>query len=123
MKVRFHPDAEVELSEGVEYYEDVSIGLGQEFALEVYSAIQRAIQNPKIWVILDGDIRRSLVKRFPYGILYSEDTDGILNEYSGNPTTKPRRLRPLTALPTKPEPLPRLITQIRSVPWRRQKAA
>jgi len=28
--------------------------------------------------VLDGDVRRSLVKRFPYGVLYSKENNGIL---------------------------------------------
>jgi len=45
--------------------------LGRDFALEVYSSIQRSVSLPTAWAVIDGDIRRSLVSRFPYGILYS----------------------------------------------------
>ncbi len=31
----------------------------------------------KAWPVLEGDIRRSLVNRFPYGVLYSEERDKI----------------------------------------------
>ena len=44
----------------------------------MYETIQRVLDFPKAWIILDGDVRRSLVKRFPYGVLYSEEPDGIL---------------------------------------------
>jgi hypothetical protein len=44
----------------------------------VYDAVLRVVDFPKAWSILDGDVRRSLVKRFPYGVLYSEELDGIL---------------------------------------------
>ncbi len=77
MNFSFHPDAEKELNEAVEYYEDIEPGLGCDFALEVYSAISRAVDFPKAWGILEGDIRRSLVRRFPYGVLYSEEKDQI----------------------------------------------
>jgi len=75
---RFHPDAAAELAEAIQYYEDVEPGLGQDFAVEVYSAIQRATAYPHAWAILEGDIRRSLVRRFPYGVLYAEDGDGVM---------------------------------------------
>ena len=74
----FHPDAEKEFNEAVEYYEDIEPGLGYDFALEVYSAINRAINFPKAWGILEGGVRRSLVKRFPYGVLYTEEKDQII---------------------------------------------
>jgi len=78
MRFWFHPFAEIELSEAVDYYEDVEPGLGYDFLIEVYSAIRRAMDYPKAWAALEGDIRRSMVRRFPYGVLYSEEADGIL---------------------------------------------
>lgn len=77
MSFRFHPDAERELREAVDYYEDVEPGLGYDFSVEVYSSVQRAVSYPKAWPILDGSIRRALVRRFPFGVLYSEE-NGVL---------------------------------------------
>lgn len=57
--------AEVEFSEAIQYYEDVEPGLGQDFAVEAYSAVQRAIAYPRVWMVLEGEVRRSLVRRFP----------------------------------------------------------
>jgi len=62
MNFHFHPDAEAELSEAIQYYEDVELGLGQDFAVEVYSAVQRAIDYPRAWMVLEGEVRRSLVR-------------------------------------------------------------
>jgi len=77
MSYRFHPEAEAELNLSIDYYESIEPGLGYDFALEVYETIQRAVDFPKAWTILDDDVRRSLVKRFPYGVLYSEEPDGV----------------------------------------------
>ena len=73
----FHPEAEDELIQAIEYYEKIEPGLGYDFAIEVYSAIQRAVAFPKAWAVLEDEIRRSLVRRFPYGILYSEEPEGL----------------------------------------------
>lgn len=78
MSFRFHPEAATELSEAVQYYEDVDQGLGQDFAGEALSAIQRAVTHPRAWTVLDDEVRRSLIRRFPYGILYAEENQGIL---------------------------------------------
>lgn len=78
MSYRFHPEAEAELNLSIDYYESIEPGLGYDFAIEVHDTIQRVLDFPKAWTILDGDVRRSLVKRFPYGVLYSEEPDGIL---------------------------------------------
>ena len=77
MNFSFHPEAEQEFNAAIDYYESIHPGLGYDFAFEVQSAIQRAIDFPKAWPVLDGDVRRSLVKRFPYGVLYSEENNGI----------------------------------------------
>ncbi len=73
MDYLFHPDAEIELVEAIDYYEQCSNGLGQDFAYEVYATIERITNYPKAWVVIEGEIRRALVKRFPYGVLYAED--------------------------------------------------
>ena len=77
MKYSFHPEAEFEFVQAIEYYEEREEGLGQDFAVEVYSAIERAVAYPKAWPILKEDVRRSLVRRFPYGILYAEQDKEI----------------------------------------------
>lgn len=71
MKYSFHPEAENEFLYAIEYYENCEEGLGYEFALEVYSTIERTIDHPKAWPIFKDGIRRCMVSRFPYGILYS----------------------------------------------------
>ena len=77
MKYTFHPDAELEFEDATNYYEEREKGLGYDFSLEVYSAIRRIINSPKAWTILEDDIRRCMTKRFPYGIIYSEQNDEI----------------------------------------------
>ncbi|HEY5604361.1 MAG TPA: type II toxin-antitoxin system RelE/ParE family toxin [Gammaproteobacteria bacterium] len=77
MTYSFHPDAEEEFNRAIEYYEEIEPGLGYDFAVEIYSAIQRSIAFPKAWAVLEGEVRRSLVRRFPYGILYSEEQEAL----------------------------------------------
>lgn len=77
MTYSFHPEAEEEFHLTIDYYEEIEPGLGYDFAIEVYAAIQRSIAYPKAWTVLEGEVRRSLVRRFPYGILYSEEQAGL----------------------------------------------
>ena len=77
MSFSFHPEAEIEFNKSIDYYEEIESGLGYDFALEVYSTIKRSVEFPDAWTVLEGEIRRSLVKRFPYGILYSKEQKGI----------------------------------------------
>ena len=77
MTCSFHPEAVAEFNEAIDYYESMKPGLGYEFATEVLATVQRCADFPKAWVAFSGDIRRSLVRRFPYGILYAESPQGI----------------------------------------------
>ena len=77
MNYSFHPDAADEFNQAIAYYEECKKGLGYEFAVEVHSAIERALAYPKAWQVLEGDIRRLLVYRFPYGVLYAEEANEL----------------------------------------------
>ena len=77
MSFIFHPEAEIEFNEAIDYYEKIELGLGYDFAIEVHNTVQRSASFPQAWSVIEGDIRRSLVKRFPYGVLYSEENDDI----------------------------------------------
>ena len=71
MTFSFHPEAEIEFNEAIDYYEDKDRGLGYDFAVEVYATIQRITSFPKAWPTLKGEVRRALVRRFPYGVIYA----------------------------------------------------
>lgn len=73
----FHPEAEAEFLEAIAYYENYERGLGYDFSIEVHSAIQNIVSYPAAWPVLEDDIRRCLVNRFPYGVVYSIEQDGI----------------------------------------------
>ncbi|MBI5331351.1 MAG: type II toxin-antitoxin system RelE/ParE family toxin [Betaproteobacteria bacterium] len=71
MKFAFHPEAESEFFDAIRYYEECSPSLGLDFSAETHATIQRICAMPKAWQVLEGDIRRALVHRFPYGVLYA----------------------------------------------------
>lgn len=70
MNYHFHPEAEIELNEAVDYYDGCQYGLGLEFANEVYAAIETICRFPLAWTPLSEKTRRCLLKRFPYGVVY-----------------------------------------------------
>ncbi len=47
MSYSFHPEAEREFLEAIDYYEEREADLGFDFAMEVYAAIGRAIEYPQ----------------------------------------------------------------------------
>ena len=78
MKYSFHPSAKIEFNESINYYEECQIGLGAEFAKEIFSTIQRVLQFPEAWSRLSENSRRCLTIRFPYGVVYQILDEEIL---------------------------------------------
>jgi len=78
MKYRFHPEAEAELNDAVDYYDACQEGLGLEFAREVYTAIENICDFPLAWTPLSQNTRRCLLKRFPYGVVYQFNAGQIV---------------------------------------------
>ena len=70
MTYSFHPEAEAEFNVAIDYYEECEPGLGYDFSIEVFAGIQNIVNYPAAWPIIEEDIRRCLVNRFPYGIIY-----------------------------------------------------
>ena len=77
MNVRFHPEVDKEFIDTIAYYEECEIGLGVDFLREVYACIEKAVTYPRMWPEIEFGIHRCLVHRFPYGVLYSIEDDGI----------------------------------------------
>jgi ParE toxin of type II toxin-antitoxin system, parDE len=77
MTFSFHPEAEAEFHKAIAYYENYERGLGYDFSIEVRSAIQNILNYAAAWPLLEDDIRRCLVNRFPYGVVYSIEQDEI----------------------------------------------
>ena len=78
MRIEFHPAARLEFIDAVDYYECRSPGLGSEFAEEIGAALQLIAEAPRRWRCLEEDVRRKLLKRFPYGVLYTVEADYLL---------------------------------------------
>lgn len=72
------PDAETEMTDAYDWYEDRVPGLGSEFLLcvdAVFCAIQR---TPQRYPRVHKTARRALTRRFPYEIIFVEDDERIV---------------------------------------------
>lgn len=74
----FLDPAETEMLEAARFYESNAEGLGLEFLSEVQKALHDISSNPVAYPIIEKEIRRRHVYRFPYGVLYREDPDQIV---------------------------------------------
>lgn len=77
MKYSFHDEAEKELNDAIDYYNECQDGLGFEFVEEVYSSIQNILLFPHAWNPLSPNTRRCMTNRFPYGVIYQITAEEI----------------------------------------------
>ncbi|MEQ1776406.1 MAG: type II toxin-antitoxin system RelE/ParE family toxin [Burkholderiales bacterium] len=70
--------AQRELDEAVAYYEAQVAGLGDAFLLEALRVIDLISIYPDAWHPLSADIRRCRLSRFPYGVVYMQEPEGII---------------------------------------------
>jgi plasmid stabilization system protein ParE len=78
MTFRFLPPAAREVREAARYYEEKVPGLGFDFIAEVRATIRRIMAHPQAWCPLDTEFRRCRTSRFPYGLIYTIESDHIL---------------------------------------------
>jgi plasmid stabilization system protein ParE len=69
--------AKIELEGAIEWYELQQEGLGKRFALAFHSTVSVIRSFPSLNSELAKNIRRAIVKEFPYGIIYSVKSDFI----------------------------------------------
>jgi len=76
-EITFHRLADQELSDTAQYCELESPGLGVAFLDEAERCLRSIAKHPDSAPILSGSIRRRLLARFPYALLYTVKPDGI----------------------------------------------
>lgn len=72
------PEAEQDLREALQWYETRRPGLGEDLILCVDASLKNLQENPQLFPTVLGEIRRCLVRRFPYAIFYIFN-DKIIN--------------------------------------------
>lgn len=77
MNVSFHPLAEQELNDAARYYDLESSGLGAAFLAETQRCCDAIIEYPEAGQIARRTIRRRLLRRFPYAVLYTIRPDVV----------------------------------------------
>ena len=78
MQVLFSELAKQEPDDASQYYEIEFQGLGKQFREEIKLAAKRISEYPEAWSVERGDIRKCLLHKFPYKLLYSIEKDHII---------------------------------------------
>ena len=68
--VSFRPQAVEELRSAQAWYEAQRVGLGREFEAETGRVVELLGRSPLLFPVTHGDIRRAVVRRFPYGLFF-----------------------------------------------------
>jgi toxin ParE1/3/4 len=78
LPVRLLPEARVEFDEATDRYEQLRAGLGTTFVTRVRDVLHHIGADPQRHATVYLDVRKAVVPRFPYIILYREEPDAVL---------------------------------------------
>ena len=71
-------EAELDLRFAYEWYEEQIKGLGSEFLRSVEASIFSIQRSPELCSKIHKNIRRHLVRKFPYGVFYLIDEEKVV---------------------------------------------
>jgi len=75
---RFLSPAEEEMTEAALFYETRSGGLGNDFLDDVQQAVDRLSDYPHSGEQIDFGLKRTLLHRFPFSLIYAVEQTGIV---------------------------------------------
>jgi len=77
-RVIFTPLARAELIEAQDWYERQAPGLGRRFRQSIDALVERVNSGPLQFSVVYKSVRRALLRRFPYTLLFVIDHDTLL---------------------------------------------
>lgn len=75
---RVLPEAESDVLDAYRWYEERTEGLGSEFLRAVDACLAFIKRNPLAYRQVHKDVRRALLRKFPYGLFYVVESDEIV---------------------------------------------
>lgn len=77
MRHQFHPEALAEYEGAARYYAERDPQVAEQFIAAVEDAIERILDSPTRWRVIDEDVCRCLTHVFPYGVLYTIEPEFV----------------------------------------------
>jgi len=68
--LKLRPEAEADVLDAYSWYKMKKPGLGDEFLSKIEDALENISSTPEMHPCIFKEIRRKLIRRFPYGIYY-----------------------------------------------------
>jgi len=76
--VTVRPEAAADIEDAYHWYERARTGLGEESLAAVREGLDRAVEQPERFPLVHRDVRRALLRKFPYSLLYRVEPAEIL---------------------------------------------
>lgn len=92
--VVFRRVAKLELEDAIAWYEEREEGLGTKFRLAITEQLERIATSPDQFAYVRGQIRRAVLRRFPYSIYFLSETDRLVVLAIFHAKRSPQRLEP-----------------------------
>ena len=77
-KLILRQDAEKDLAQAYKWYNENVPGLGSDFLAVVERALESIQDNPLRFPVIYRNVRRALVKRFPFGIFFVTEEERVV---------------------------------------------
>ena len=78
MIITLRPEAYADLESAAMWYEERRTGLGKKLLDEVLHTIGLIAENLRSYPRVHGEVRRAVTGRFPFGVFYQPETDGVV---------------------------------------------
>lgn len=87
------PEAENDIAEAARWYEEQRSGLSLEFRSALDQTLFAIESNPDLYTQVYRDVRRALLRRFPYGVFYVRRAEEVIVAAILHTSRNPRRWR------------------------------
>ena len=71
------PEAQNDIREAARWHEDREFGLGLRFMREVRTSLEHISDSPLRFPIIEENVRRALLHKFPYSIYFVNEPDSV----------------------------------------------
>jgi len=78
LPIRLLPEAKDEFDAAADWYEQKQPGLGVDFIAKVRDVLNRIAVNPRLHAAVYVDVRKAVVRRFPYVVVYRVDAAEVI---------------------------------------------
>jgi len=71
-------EAAADIASGARWYDEQRTGLGSEYTRAIRAQLAAIERDPRLFPAVRGDVRRAIVRRFPYAIYFTLAGDEVI---------------------------------------------